>query len=422
VWNTTLAQLAAQIPNLHTWNWPFVMATEGYRSHDGVHLDPAGYRQRSARMAWQLTADVARGRRTGGDAPLPTATAAASTYVPLAPQRVIDTRQAAPGRRPAGSLLRVDFGKRLPAGATAVAVNVTAAEPGRDGYLTAFPCGGPRAGSTVNYTAALSRGAMTITPLDGKGDICVYAHTATDVVVDLQGAFVRPGGPVAGAGFQPNATPARLADTRTTGRVKVLRVPTPAGATAVAVNITAVGASRAGYVRAYPCDNSSTGVSNVNFVPGEAVAGAAFVPTSAQRTICLFANQSVDLVVDITGRFTAGAGLRFVPSAPTRMLDTRNGTGGWYPLQGAGQTVDMRVAPPGAKAVTGTIAMILPYIGGFLTTYGCGPLPKTSTVNATPGLVLANSVTTGVSSKGRLCVYSNRATNAIFDTTGWWVA
>jgi hypothetical protein len=82
----------------------------------------------------------------------------------------------------------------------------------------------------------------------------------------------------------------------------------------------------------------------------------------------------------------------------------------------------MRVAPPGAKAVTGTIAMILPYIGGFLTTYGCGPLPKTSTVNATPGLVLANSVTTGVSSKGRLCVYSNRATNAIFDTTGWWVA
>jgi hypothetical protein len=420
VWNNTLAQVASEVPNLHTWDWPTVMATEGYRTHDGVHLDGVGYRKRSARMAQQLTADVARARRTGGDAPLPRPTTSSSRYEPLAPQRVIDTRDDAPGRRRARSTMRVDFGDLLPAGATAVAVNVTAAEPGSSGYLVAHPCGTAPGGSTVNYTAGRSRGAMTVTPLDAKGDICVYAHTATDVVVDLQGAFVTPGGDVEGLGFDPYDKPQRLVDTRNTGRSKVLVVPTPPGADAVAVNLTAVNAGRNGFVRAYPCDDSTT-VSNVNYGPGEAVAGGAFVPTSAANTICLYTHKPVDLVVDITGTFSASAPLSFVPSVVTRMLDTRDGTGGWSPIHGARQTLDVRVVPPGAKAVTGTLTMIRPFLRGFLTAHGCGPLPATSSVNAASGLVLANSITTGVSDTGRLCIFSSRTTNTIFDTTGWWV-
>lgn len=421
VWNSTLAQVASEVPNLHTWDWPTVMATEGYRSHDGVHLDGVGYRKRSARMAQQITADVARARRTGGDEPLPTPTATPSTYEPLAPQRVIDTRDDPPGRRGARSTMRIDFGDRLPAGATAVAVNVTAAEPGSSGYLAAHPCGTAPGGSTVNYTAGRSRGAMTVTPLDAKGDICIYAHTATDVVVDLQGAFVTPGGEVEGLGFDPYDKPARLADTRNTGRSKVLVVPTPPGAEAVAVNLTAVNAVHNGFVRAYPCDDESTTVSNVNYGPGEAVAGGAYVPTSAANTICLYTHKPVDLVVDITGTFSTGAPLSFVPSVVTRMLDTRDGTGGWSPIQGARQTLDVRVVPSGAKAVTGTLTMIRPFLRGYLTAHGCGPLPATSSVNAASGLVLANSITTGVSSTGRLCIFSSRTTNTIFDTTGWWV-
>lgn len=421
IWNTTLAQVASEIGHLHTWDWPTVMATEGYRSHDNVHLDPAGYRRRSARMATQITVDVARAKRTGGDAPLPAPTAAASTYDPLPPTRVIDTRQDPPGRRGARTTTRIGFDGLLPPGATAVAVNVTAAEPGADGYLTAFPCGTARTGSTVNYTKWLSRGAMTITPLDANDEICVYAHTATDIVVDLQGAFVEPGGTVVGSGFQPIASPTRLVDTRKTGRRSVLSVPTPAGADAVAVNITTVNSTRSGWVRAYPCDDDSTGVSNVNYGAGEIVAGGAFVPTSAQNTICLVSRNPVDIVVDLTGTFTEGSGLSFVPTAPTRMIDTRNGTGGWSPIHGALQALDIRVAPTNARAVTGTIAMIKPFVGGFMTTYGCGPRPGTSSVNSAPGLVLANSVTTGISSTGRLCIYSSRTTHVIFDTTGWWV-
>jgi hypothetical protein len=422
VWNSALAKVASERVDVTTWEWPTVMATEGYRSHDNIHLDPAGYRKRSARMAQQITADIAQAHHTGGDAALPAPGAAPSQYVPLAPERVIDTRDDPPGRRGARTAMRVDFGDRLPAGATAVAVSVTAADPGASGYLTAYTCGAAPTGSTVNYTAGRSRGAMTITPLDASKDICVYAHTATDIVVDLQGAFVPPGGAVAGAGFQPRAKPERLVDTRQTGRSKVLTVATPPGVDAVAINLTAVNAGARGFVRAYPCDDASTEVSNVNFGPGEAVAGGAFVPTSSDDTVCLVANKPVDLVVDITGTFTQGSGLSFVPTPPTRMLDTRDGTGGWSPIQGTKQTVDVRVAPPTAKAVTGTIAMIRPFVRGFLTAHGCGTLPVTSSVNSTPGIVLANSITTGISNTGRLCVYSSRTSNVIFDTTGWWVA
>jgi hypothetical protein len=301
-----------------------------------------------------------------------------------------------------------------------VAINVTSAEPSDDGYLRAFPCGASSGGSTVNYTRRVSRGAMTITPLGTRGDVCVYAHGQTDVVIDLQGAFVPRASDPGAAGFVPRASPQRVHDTRRTGRRRTIVVPTPPDASAVAVNLTAVGGRRSGWLRAFPC-GTSTGVSNVNFGAGEAVAGAAFVPTSEDDTICVRSSAPVDVVVDLTGAFTTDGGLAFRPVSPSRMVDTRDGTGGWSPIMGADQTIDVRVAPSGARAVTGTVALIHPRRDGFATAFGCGGRPPTSSVNASPGIVLANSVTTGISDAGRLCVYSQRTSQVIFDTTGWWV-
>jgi len=417
-WNTALIEIAAERENFHTWDWPTVMATEGYTSPDGVHITFAGYVKRSARMAAQITADLGRASRTGNDAALPTPSGDQSTYQPVPPERIIDTRTQS-GRQPAGSTLAVDFGSRLPPDATAVALNVTAASPAANGYLAAGPCGTAPSGSTVNFGAGRSRGAMTIVPLGANDDVCIYAHAQTDIVVDLQGVFV--GGEDA-TGFSPLPAPQRLADTRNTGRSSVITVPTPPGADAVAVNLTATNAAAPGHLRAYPCDGTLPEVSNVNFSPGEAVAGGAFVPTSENNTICVFSNVSVDVVVDLTGTFTTGSGLAFVPSAPTRMLDTRLGVGGWSPIQGADQTLDFRVAPPGARAVTGTLTMVRPLRRGYITGYGCTGLPATSSLNALPGTVLANSITTGISDDGRLCVYALQATQTLFDTTGWWVS
>jgi hypothetical protein len=50
------------------------------------------------------------------------------------------------------------------------------------------------------------------------------------------------------------------------------------------------------------------------------------------------------VIVDLTGTFGDG-GLSFVPVRPTRMLDTRNAIGGWSPIHGSGETLDVRVAP-----------------------------------------------------------------------------
>ena len=120
--------------------------------------------------------------------------------------------------------------------------------------------------------------------------------------------------------------------------------------------------------------------------------------------------------------FEAGAGLRFVPADPTRMLDTRVGIGGWWPYVGAGQTIHTQVVPDTAQAVTGTITLVAPLRPGFLKAYPCADEPGTSSVNAATETVFANAVTVGVDDAGRLCIKSHTATHALFDVTGWWIA
>lgn len=415
-WNSALAQIAEERDDFFTWDWPSEMVSGGYVSTDFTHLDAAGYRQRSLRMAAAFTTDLARAQRVGGDADLPVSIASASSFVPLPPARVIDTRRNSQGRRPAGSELAVDFAGRLPSGATAVAISVTAARPGADGYLSAGACGQPISGSTVNFTRLTDRGAMTVTPVGPDGRVCVFNSAETDVIVDLQGVFVAGSGQI---GFSPLETNQRLVDTRASGRSQVIVVDTPPGATAVAVNLTVANAQGPGWLRATPCDAVSE-VSNVNFGPLEAVAGSAYVTTSKQNTICVETSTSADVIVDLTGTFGNG-GLYFVPVPPTRMLDTRNAVGGWSPIHGAGQTLDVRVTPAAAQAVTGTLTIVGPVAAGFLIAHACGPAPQTSSVNAAAGQALANSLTTGVSDTGRLCVYSNPVTHSLFDVTGWWI-
>ncbi len=414
-WNTALAQIAGERSDFFTWNWPAEMASGGYRSTDNIHLDVDGYRRRSQRMATQFTEQLARADRVGGDVGLPAPTAEPSTFVPISPVRVVDTRHDAPGRRTTDSTFAVSLGARLPAGATAVAFNLTAAGPTADGYLAVGPCGTPTNGSTVNFTSGVSRGAMTVTPVDANGSVCVSNRGETDVIVDLQGAFV--GGPD-GSGFVPLALNQRLVDTRATGRSADLVVSMPVGAAAVALNLTVVNATEPGWLRAAPC-GATTGVSNVNYGVDEAVAGSAFVTTSDQGTVCVQTSSSADVIVDLTGTFGDG-GLSFVPVVPTRLLDTRNAIGGWSPIHGSGQTLDVRAAPDGAAAVTGTLTTVGPISGGYLVAFGCGPMPPTSSVNAVAGQTLANSVTTGVSTAGRLCVHADRTTQTLFDVTGWW--
>ena len=417
-WNAALDRVAAERPDFHTWDWPTVMANGPFPSSDNTHLSPDGYRLRSLLMAQELTADLARARPTGGDAaPLPDPIGASSEYRPQTPTRIVDTRTDPPGRLAARGTLTVDMTPHVPAGTTAVAVNLTSVLSDADGFLSAYPCDRGRGEvSSVNHAARTPRGAMTIVPLAPNGTLCVDSEAAGHVVVDLQGAFVPDGG----TGLTP-IDGTRLVDTRETGRADpiVIEVDDPT-VRAIAVNLTATRGAATGFLTADACEGGQSEVSNVNFLAGEPVAGAAIVPVSDAGTVCIWSSVGVDVIVDLTGEFRAGGGLRFQPADPRRMLDVRDGTGGWAPIVGAGQIIDTRVAPPAAEAVTGTITLVRPARTGYAVA-DCRADAPVSNVNAAAGAAMANSLTVALEDGGELCFRSSEAAKLLFDTTGWWV-
>ena len=421
-WNQALQTVAADHPNLTLWDWPSVLASSGLPiSGDNTHLPgPNEYRARSTLIADDVTARLGVSRHVG-DRVATAAGGPSYRYQPVEPTRVIDTRDT--GQRLAGgSTLTVDLPTLAPtlvgADAAAVAVNVTAAAPAAAGYLTVWPCGSTRPlASSVNFLANQPRGAQATALLGPGRQLCVFSNVASDVVVDLQGVFV----PSGGLAFDP-ITPDRAIDTRKDGRSTPIVLHAPAGAAAVAATLTATGAALPGFLAAYPCSGSVPKVSNVNWQPGETVAGAAFVPVAADGTFCVFANTAVDVIVDVTGVFSSGGTLRFTPVTPTRVLDTRDGTGGWRGRQGVGQTIEIGAAPDSAVAVTGTITMVDPGLNSYLTGTICGqPAGATSSVNGVRGSVMANSLTVGLSPGGDLCITSLVSSHTLFDTTGWWV-
>ena len=129
--------------------------------------------------------------------------AATATLAPVTPSRLADTRTTN-GRLAPGGVLAVT----APAGAGAVAVTVTAADPGGPGYLTAYPCGrSPPAASTLNYLAGEATANLALVGVGAGGQICVTSFAASDVVVDLAASVP------ASAGYTA-VGPVRLADTR----------------------------------------------------------------------------------------------------------------------------------------------------------------------------------------------------------------
>ncbi len=415
-YNQALDIVAAERPELHLWDWPTAAVANSIAiGPDGTHLrDVVSYRRRSELMAADITQQLAVATRVGDDAPLPAAAGPASEYLPLDPVRVLDTRRSPGGRLAAGAVETVDIGGLVPAGASAVALSLTSADPDAAGFLTADACGQRPNASSTNYAPGGARAAFVVVRVTAAGRLCVFTSAATDLIVDLQGAFVADA-----TRFTPRP-PERLVDTRATGREAMLVVAAPPGSSGVALTLTATGAASSGYLTAFPCAGSTPVVSNVNFAPGETIAGSAFVPVGDGGTVCVFSNVPVDVLVDLTGTFAVDGLLAYTSATPTRVYDTRTTIGGWSPIQGVDQTTDVHAAPDTAVAVTGTVTMVGPPAAGYATVFGCGDVPPTSNVNVGPVAVLANSVTVGLAPAGRLCIRTSTMSHVLFDVSGWW--
>jgi hypothetical protein len=139
---------------------------------------------------------------------------------------------------------------------------------------------------------------------------------------------------------------------------------------------------------------------------------------------------TTNLVFDVTGYYTADAtGETYVPITPTRLLDTRVGTG--LPARLVANTPatfqvgGRECLPPNAAAVSGNVTAVNE-TGSWAVFVGPDPLPRptTSTVNFTAGQVQGNSLTVALSATGSLsATYMSGAgntTDLVFDATGYF--
>jgi hypothetical protein len=140
---------------------------------------------------------------------------------------------------------------------------------------------------------------------------------------------------------------------------------------------------------------------------------------------------SANAIFDVTGYFTPDTtGATYHALSPTRVLDTRNGTGG---LSGpftnhAARTFTLGGVPAGATAVTGNLTVTGQTSSGYLF---IGPVatnnPGSSTLNFPVGDDRANAVTVALGAGGTLSITfvapsSGPTANAIFDVTGYFTA
>ena len=97
----------------------------------------------------------------------------------------------------------------------------------------------------------------------------------------------------------------------------------PADASSVAVNVTAINPTLAGFLTVFPCGEQIPVASTLNFTPGAIVPNSAVVKVGADGAICIYSNTETDIVVDVNGYDAAQAVVRLFE--PTRVLETRAG-------------------------------------------------------------------------------------------------
>ena len=345
---------------------------------------------------------------------------------PIRPVRLLDTRNGA--HLTARQLRPVPIAglKTVPTQAASDSANVTVTNPAKDGYLTVVPCGSalPDETSNVNFARGQTIPALVLTKLGTDGQLCLFADTEVDVVIDVTAWFPENGA-------FTGTTPARLLDTRlpatklAAGEERKVQVTGRGGvsldATAAALNVGASNGKAAGWLAVYPCDSGFTGTSNVNFSAGQTIANLAVSKLSADGSVCLKSDKVLDVIVDVTGWFPPGA---FHPIAPTRIMDTRQGLGG--DRINYEDTIELKIRgqkeiPNDASSVMVNLTVTNPDTAGYLTVYPCAQVhPGTSNLNFAARDTIPNLTLTKVGINGCIRVDSGSTTDVIADAVGYF--
>jgi hypothetical protein len=227
----------------------------------------------------------------------------------------------------------------VPATATAVVVNATAAHGTAASFLTVYPAGVttiPTA-SNVNFSAGEAVANRVTVAVGTGGQIEVYNHSGTvDVDVDVNGYYTGVGG--TGSVFVPLATPVRITDTR--GATPLNGTPiaaatsesfnlatalstVPATATSVVSNFTVISGDASGYLSVYPTSTTVHPLSSsINWVANSIVPNFTIADTAGTGSVEVYNGPSIpaasiNLLIDVFGYFATLT----VPTVPTAALN-----------------------------------------------------------------------------------------------------
>ena len=243
--------------------------------------------------------------------------------------------------------------------------------------------------------------------------------------------------PFAAAGFT-GTTPVRVLDTRigvgapqaplASGATLTLTIPgLPAGTTAVALHVTVVNPTAAGFLTVYPSGQPLPLASNLNYVAGQTIGNTVTLRVGPSNTVAIYngSQGTVDVIADTSGYFAAGTGGGFTGITPARALDTRFGTGAPQAPLGSGATLTLTIPglPAGTTAVALNVTVVNPSAAGFLTLYPSGqPLPLASNLNFVAGETIPNMVMVPVGPNNTVAIYngSSGTVDVIADTLGYY--
>ncbi|MCU1392364.1 MAG: hypothetical protein JWM34_792 [Ilumatobacteraceae bacterium] len=361
-----------------------------------------------------------------------TADTSASLFTPITPIRLIDTRIGlGTEATPIAEACTLEVDPHVGPGATAVVVNVTAVAPTINGHLTAYPCGADKPlASIVPIVANRIVPGSAIVPLNSDGKFCVFSSVPTDLVIDLSGVYSTAGG----VGFQPIVAQRRF-DSRNGALVPagtVVRVSIagsngiPASATAAALTVHTTNATADGYVTVWPCGTDRPTTSVLNATKGIASTNHTEVGLDASGAVCLYAQTSMHLIVDVSGWFGSSATAAFHALMPYRLMDTRVNVGLTGPF-GNGDNRAITVVGSGGVPATGVEAIAAevttvdsPAVG-FITVHPClTPVPSVSMVRNSANTTSATTVTGIVDAQGRWCMQAGAPMQMLIDVSGWY--
>ncbi|MFD6225795.1 hypothetical protein ACFWFZ_02750 [Streptomyces sp. NPDC060232] len=267
-----------------------------------------------------------------------------SEFTPHSPTRLLDSRDgtgaAQAGQVPAWGEARVKVAGNngIPADVAAVVLNVTVTNTKTAGHVRAYADGTERpTTSNVNYAAGDSVPNLVVVPVGKNGYVNLYnsGEQGVDLIADVTGYFTR----TSANGYTPT-DPTRFVDTREglgtprgmvpgQGQFGVQITSTrgvPAGAKAVALNVTVTNPRTAGHLTVFPSGQAAPNTSNVNFSGGQTIANSVIVPVGADGKIVVRNGSwaAADVIVDVVGYYSPDSVSAYIPVRPVRDLDTRD--------------------------------------------------------------------------------------------------